>query len=217
MKHKRTKRQQTRGEEIANSISHGIGFLGAIAATVLLIMTAVNRGHGNFATLVGASVFGATMILLYLSSTLYHALPHDKGKHIFELMDHAAIYLLIAGSYTPLTVGVLRGSLGWTLFGLVWGLAIFGVVFKSAGKIEHPVLSTGLYLLMGWLIVIAIKTLWLNMSVAGLAWLIAGGLSYTVGVVFYAAHHVRYAHFVWHLFVMIGTACHCFAVATTWV
>jgi len=198
------------GEEIANAISHGVGLAGALAATPILILTAIH--YGTVWTILGASVFGISMVLLYLASTLYHALPGRRVKRLFQILDHSAIYLLIAGTYTPFTFGVLRGSLGWTLFGVVWGLALFGVILKGTGRMNHPWLSTGLYLLMGWLVVLAIHTLWLHLPTASLVWLIAGGLCYTVGVIFYAADHLRYAHFIWHLFVLAGTTCHFFSV-----
>ena len=153
------------------------------------------------------------MILLYLASTLYHALSNGKAKRVFRVIDHSAIFLLIAGTYTPFTLGVLSGAWGWTLFGMVWGLAVAGVVLKAFNRLPHPVLSTGIYLLMGWLVVIAIDPLLDRVPTAGLLWLVAGGLSYTAGVVFFALDsRLRYGHLVWHLFVMAGTVCHYFAV-----
>jgi len=198
------------GEEIANSVSHGVGLLAAVAATPVLLHSAVR--HGGAARIAGASVFAAAMVLLYLTSTLYHALPRNRAKRVFQILDHAAIFLMIAGTYTPFTLGVLRGTWGWTLFGLVWGLALGGVVLTAVGGVRYPKLSTSLYLAMGWLILVAVKPLWLRMPSEGLFWLLAGGIAYTVGVVFYAAKRVRYCHFVWHLFVMAGTACHFIAV-----
>ena len=203
-------RTQSLGEEIANSVSHGVGFLAAVAAAPVLVLSAVQ--HGGAARIVGASVFAATMVLLYLTSTLYHALPNNRAKRIFQVLDRAAIFLMIAGTYTPFTLGVLRGVWGWTLFGLVWGLALAGVVLTAVGGVQYPKLSTFLYLAMGWLILIAVKPLWLRVPSWGLFWLLAGGIAYTVGVVFYAAKRVRYSHFVWHLFVITGTACHFIAV-----
>jgi hemolysin III len=153
------------------------------------------------------------MVLLYLASTLYHALPQGKAKRAFQLIEHAAIFLLIAGTYTPFTLGVLRGAWGWTLFGLVWGLAAIGVLLAVVGGVRrYRVLSVLLYLGMGWLVVVAIRPLWLSMPLSGLLWLVAGGLAYTVGVAFFAAKRLRYGHFVWHLFVLAGTACHFIAV-----
>jgi len=202
-------RAQSLGEEIANSISHGAGFLAALIALPVLVIGAVR--HGAVAIL-GAGVFAATMALLYLASTLYHALTPNRGKHVFQILDHVAIYLLIAGTYTPFTLGILRGPWGWTLFGLIWSLAVVGIVLKSFGGVRHPRLSTGLYVAMGWLILSAAKPLWHAMPGWGLFWLAAGGVAYTAGVGFYAARRMRYAHFVWHLFVLAGTACHFIAV-----
>ncbi|MCK5498733.1 MAG: hemolysin III family protein [Gammaproteobacteria bacterium] len=203
-------RTQSLGEEIANSISHGIGLMAAIAALPILMVAAAKQG--DTAAIIGASVFGATMILLYLSSTLYHALPASKAKQLFQVLDHAAIFLLIAGTYTPFTLGVLYGAWGWTLFGLVWGIAIIGIILKATTWDRFQSLSTYMYLAMGWLVVIAIVPLWNNMPLWGLFWLLCGGLSYTAGVVFFAADRLPYFHFVWHLFVIMGTACHFVAV-----
>ena len=202
-------RRQSLGEEIANSVSHGIGFVAALSAFPVLVLGAMRHGA---TAVVGASVFAATMSLLYLTSTIYHALPENRAKRVFQILDHGAIYLLIAGTYTPFTLGVLRGTWGWTLFGMIWGLAIFGVVVKSRGGIRYRRLSTALYLAMGWLVVIAAKPLLLHVPGWGLFWLAAGGVAYTAGVGFYVARQLRYAHFIWHLFVLTGTACHFVAV-----
>jgi hemolysin III len=198
------------GEEIANSVSHAVGCLAALAATPFLVLAAVRRGDSI--AIVGASVFAGTTVLLYLASTLYHALPRNRAKRVFRVIDHSAIFLLIAGTYTPFTLGVLRGAWGWTLFGIVWGLAVLGVTLKCVGGIRYPRLSTVLYVGMGWLALIAIRPLWLHVPVAGWLWLIGGGLAYTAGIAFYAADRVRYGHFVWHMFVLTGTVCHFFAV-----
>ena len=203
-------RPQSVGEEIANSISHGLGFLLAVAGAPILIVTALRQG--TVADVVAVSVFAASMALLYLSSTIYHALPTGRIKNVFHVLDHAAIYLLIAGTYTPFTLGVLRGGWGWTLFGLVWGLAAFGVLLKVFAGIRWNGLSTALYVGMGWLIVIAAKPLWESLPAAGLAWLLAGGLAYTAGVYFDLRKTLRFGHLVWHLFVVAGTACHFVAV-----
>lgn len=205
----KVKRDQSLGEEIANSISHGVGALAAIAITPVMIVKAIPNGA---AAIVGASIFGATMILLYLASTLYHAFPHSKTKRVFNIFDHGAIFLLIAGTYTPFTLGVLRGVWGWSLLVVVWVLAILGVVLKSVAGARSGKLSTGLYLAMGWLAVLAIKPFWLNMPAAGLIWLVVGGAMYSAGVFFFVAERIRYHHFIWHLFVMAGTACHVVAV-----
>ena len=205
----RNESAQSRGEEIANSVSHGAGFLAALIGLPVLIWNAYDHG---VAAIVGAAVFGATVALLYFTSTIYHALPHNRAKQVFRILDHGAIYLLIAGTYTPFTLGVLRGTWGWTLFVLIWLLAIAGIILKSFGGMRFPRLSIALYLAMGWLIVIAAKPLWQAMTAWGLIWLAAGGLAYTAGVWFYAVSKRKYAHFVWHLFVIAGTACHFIAV-----
>ena len=165
-------RSQTVGEEIANSISHGVGFVLASAALPILVVAAVRRG--DTWAVVGGSIFGATMVILYLSSTLYHALPRGRAKTVFKVLDHAGIYLLIAGTYTPFTLGALRGGWGWTLLGVIWALALGGVVLEAVGRVRFPTLSTVIYLAMGWLIVIAGKPLWDNVGPVGVAWLAAG-------------------------------------------
>ena len=203
-------RPQSRGEEIANSISHGLGFVLALVAAPVLIVAATRRGTTS--DLVAVSVFAAAMALMYLSSTIYHALPRGRVKEAFHVLDHAAIYLLIAGTYTPFTLGVLQGGWGWTLFGLVWGLAAIGVVTKMFAGIRWHGLSTIVYVVMGWLVLIAAKPLWDSLPTAGLLWLLAGGLAYTGGVFFYVRKDLRYGHLVWHLFVLAGTVCHFVAV-----
>jgi len=203
-------RPQSLGEEIANVASHGVGFVLAVAALPILVWRAAQ--HGSATDVTAAVVFAASMIVLYLASTLYHALPAGRAKAWLNRFDHAAIYVFIAGSYTPFTLGVLRGAWGWTLFGIVWGVAAFGVTVKLLNRLQHPLLSTGLYVAMGWVAVVAAVPLLTRMPAAGLAWLVAGGLSYTLGaVVFLFDHRVRYAHFVWHLFVLGGSVCHFFA------
>jgi hemolysin III len=207
----RSKRTQSRGEELANSLSHGLGLIAALVATPFLVLHAARQGDAAF--MVGASVFAATMVLLYLASTLYHALPVGRAKRVFRVIEHSAIFLLIAGTYTPFMLGVLGGAWGWSMLGLVWGIAVAGVLLKALNRLTHPILTTSLYLLMGWLIVIAAEPLSERVPAAGLLWLIAGGLAYTVGVIFFAlGARLRYGHFIWHLFVMAGTACHYFAV-----
>jgi hemolysin III len=204
-------RPQSLGEEIANSISHGLALLAALIAAPFLIGAAVQRGDA--AGIVGASVFAATMVLLYTMSMLYHAFPPNRAKGVFQVLDHGAIYLLIAGTYTPFTLGVLHGPWGWTLFGLVWAMALAGVAVKAVAGIRYPHLSTALYLAMGWIALLAVKPMWELIPGWGLFWLIAGGLAYTLGVIFFVIDgRMRYGHFVWHLFVATGTACHCVAV-----
>lgn len=204
------RRMPSLGEEIANCVSHGVGFLGALVATPFLVLAADRRGGA--VAVAGASVFAGTVVVLYLASTLYHALPRNIAKRVFRVIDHSAIFLLIAGTYTPFTLGVLRGAWGWTLLGVVWGLAVLGITLKAVAGLRYPRLSALLYVGMGWLALIAIRPLWLHMPAAGWLWLIAGGLAYTAGLAFYAAERVRYGHFVWHVFVLMGTACHFLAV-----
>ena len=207
----RLRREQSQREEIANSISHGIGFVAALVGTPFLITQAAR--HGNVGFVVGASLFSATATFLYLASTLYHALPVGKTKRVFRVLEHSAIFLLIAGTYTPFTLGVLYGVWGWILLTIIWGLAAAGVVLKVFYRASLPILSISLYLFMGWMIVIAINPLVAKVPTPGLLWLIAGGLSYTLGVVFFAIDsRLRYAHLIWHLFVLAGTTCHYFAV-----
>jgi len=202
--------QESRREEVANSVSHGLGFVLAVAGAPLLIATAIRRG--TLADVVAVSVFAASMALLYLSSTIYHALPPGRTKNAFHVLDHAAIYLLIAGTYTPFTLGVLKGGWGWTLFGLVWGLAALGVLLKVFAGIRWHGISTAVYVGMGWLIIIAAKPLWNSLPLAGLIWLFGGGVAYTSGVYFYLKKNMRYGHLVWHLFVVAGTGCHFVAI-----
>ncbi len=203
-------RNQTFGEEIANSITHGVGVLAAIAVTPFLIVKAIPLGA---AAITGVSIFGATMIVLYLASTLYHAFPHSKTKRVFRIFDHSAIFLLIAGTYTPFTLTVLPGVWGWTLLGIVWSLALVGVVLKSVRNVGTSKLSIALYLGMGWLAVLAAKPIYQSLPFWGLFWLLAGGVMYSVGVLFFAYdHRVRYSHFIWHLFVLAGTSCHVVSV-----
>lgn len=204
-------REQSRGEELANSISHGLGVLAALIATPLLISRAMEVGNAAF--IVGVGVFAASMVFLYLASALYHALPVGRARRVFWRLDHAGIFLLIAGTYTPFTLGVLSGGWGWTLFGLIWGVAAVGILLKATAVPVPAWLSTLLYLAMGWLVVLALDLLLERVPPAGLGWLLAGGLFYTAGVVFFATDgRIRYGHLVWHLFVLSGTVCHGVAV-----
>jgi hemolysin III len=203
-------RPQTLGEEIANALSHGLGFLLALASLPILVNDAARRGGG--ASVVGASLFAGTAMVLYLVSTLYHALPAGAAKRWFNRFDHASIFLFIAGSYMPFLFGVLRGAWGWSLFGVVWSAAALGIGAKLLDRLKHPLWSTGLYVAMGWVALVAVAPLVQRMSPLGLTWLVAGGLSYTAGaVVFLLDSKLRYAHFVWHLFVLGGSTCHFFA------
>lgn len=207
-------RDQTLGEEIANAISHGLGVLLAVAALPILVIRAMT--HGGAADVAAAAIFAATMILLYGVSTLYHALPNSlwqgRAKAFLLRMDHAAIYVFIAGSYTPFTLGVLHTGPGVTLLVAVWAAAAFGVAIKLLNRLKHRLVSTGLYLAMGWVVVFAAGPLMANVPATGLALLVAGGLSYTLGAfVFLLDNKVKYSHFVWHLFVLGGSVCHFFA------
>ena len=197
-------------EELANSISHGLGLLLAIVSLIVLLLSASRMGSRNF--FVGVSVFGGTMVLLYLASTLYHSLTHQRAKHCFRLLDHSAIFLLIAGTYTPFAVGVLRGPWGWTLLTIVWILAALGIALKAIFGTNHSWISIVLYILMGWLAVVAVKPIFLLVPLPGILWILVGGIFYTSGLAFFAAPRLRYAHFIWHLFVMAGSTCHFFAV-----
>jgi hemolysin III len=203
-------RPQSFGEEIANGVSHGIALVAGLVATPVLLGSAFRQGSAW--NIIGAGVFAGAMIFMYLSSTLYHFLPDNPAKRVFRMLDHGAIFILIAGTYTPFTLGALRGAWGWTLLGLVWGMGIVGLIVKMVGGMQAPRFSTGLYLAMGWLIVIAIRPFLSKVPLPGILWLLAGGIAYTAGVAFFAAERVRYSHFVWHLFVILGSACHFFAV-----
>jgi len=203
-------RPQSLGEEIANSVSHGVGLLLAVAGFTVLLTSTLQRGVVS--EIVGAMVFATTMVLLYSTSMLFHALPQNRAKRVFQVLDHSAIYLLIAGTYTPFTLGVLHGKWGWILFGLVWSMAAAGILMKAIGGIRYNTASTLVYVAMGWVVVIAADTVWALVPKWGIFWLFAGGVSYTLGAVFFLAERIRFFHFVWHLFVIAGTACHFIAV-----
>jgi hemolysin III len=197
-------------EEVANSISHGLGLLLALVALPVLVLAAIEIGSVRF--LVGVSVFGGTMVLLYLASTLYHSISHEAAKQIFRVFDHTAIFLLIAGSYTPFSLGVLHGPWGWSLLAIVWTLAIIGITLKIRKRTRHSRMSIVLYVIMGWLALVAVKPMVMLIPVPGILLILAGGLAYTGGLAFFAAQRIRYNHFIWHLFVIAGTTCHFFAV-----
>lgn len=209
-KEKKDYRQLSVGEEIFNSISHGIGILLSIAGLVLLVVFAAIKG--NVWHIVSFSVFGTTLVLLYLASTLYHSFTKEKIKNLFARFDHAAIFLLIAGTYTPFLLTVLRGALGWTLFGIIWAVAIAGIVIRSIYLTRFRKLMVGLYLAMGWLIVVAIGPLLKHVPGISLLFLLLGGIMYSVGVIFYAWRNLKYGHGIWHLFVLAGSILHFFAV-----
>lgn len=197
-------------EEIANSISHGLALLLAIAAVPVLVLSAAELGNTRFT--IGVAVFSATVVILYLASTLYHSLTHERAKQFFRKVDHCAIFLLIAGSYTPFTLGVLRGPWGWTLLTIIWVLAVAGITMKVIAGHRHWWLSMVLYVVMGWLAVVAVKPILTLVPLPGILLILAGGVAYSGGLAFFAAHRIRYNHFIWHLFVMAGTVCHYLAV-----
>ena len=205
------RRPQSAGEELANSISHGLGLAGAMIGTPILLLAAFH--HGSISFLIGTIIFTATMLLVYLGSTLYHAWPQTRAKSLLQVLDHSAIFLLIAGTYTPFALGPLRGAGGLTMLGIVWTLALFGVVMKTTrGPLRHRKVAMTLYLGTGWLGLVLIRPLALAVPWSAVLWLIAGGIAYTAGTLFFANERLRYAHFVWHLFVLAGTSCHFAAV-----
>lgn len=201
---------QSLGEEIANALSHATGVGLSIAALVILVFFAARQS--DTWKVVAFSIYGATMITLYLSSTLYHSFTQPRVKRFFRILDHSSIYLLIAGTYTPVTIGTMRGGWGWALFGVIWGLTIIGINLSifAMGKLKY--LSVLVYVLMGWMIVIAIKPLQNYTNFAFLMWMLIGGLAYTLGIIFYKARKMPYHHSVWHLFVLGGSVCHFFGM-----
>lgn len=197
-------------EEMANSITHGIGALLSISALVILIV--YSSLYGNAWHVVSFSIFGGTMFILYMSSTLLHSFPEGRAKDVFEILDHSSIYFFIAGTYTPFLLVVIKGTMGWTLFGIVWGLAVAGTVFKCFFVKKYLVTSTALYVVMGWLIAFAWKPLVNNLSSEGMIYLVIGGALYTLGAIFYVWRGFKYHHAVWHLFVIGGSVAHFFCV-----
>lgn len=197
-------------EEVANSVSHGAGLIVALIACPVLIFHAAasNVPWG----VVSTCVFVTTVLAMYSASTVYHALPQGRTKRIFRTLEHCAIFLLIAGTYTPFTLVALRGGWGWSIFGLVWALSAVGILLKSTGTTKHRWLPGVLYLCLAWLIVIVARPLWMQVPREAFLWLLWGGIAYTVGMGFFAARQVPYCHFIWHLFVMVGTSCHYVAV-----
>ena len=202
---------QTLKEEVFNSLTHGIGLGLSIAALCIMVVTAASSG--NPWHIVSVSIFGSSLIVLYLSSTLYHSVQSPKAKRVLRTMDHISIYILIAGSYTPISIGLLKGGLGWTLFGLEWGFALIGIIFKIFFGHKLEALSTAGYVVMGWLILIACYPVYSSVDAGGLIFLVAGGLCYTVGVpFFFMDEKYRFFHSIWHLFVLGGSICHFFAI-----
>jgi len=198
------------GEEIANAVTHGIGMVLSIAGLVLLIVFSALSGSAWH--VVSFTIFGVTMVFLYTSSTLLHSLPKGRAKNVFEILDHSSIYFFIAGTYTPFLLVAIRGTLGWTLFGIVWGIAIGGTIFKVFFVKRFVLVSTILYIVMGWLIVFTWPILTEQIARGGMLLLIIGGLFYTLGAIFYVWRFFKYHHMVWHLFVLTGTILHYFTV-----
>jgi len=197
-------------EEIFNSITHGIGAIVSIAGLVLLIV--FSSIYGSLSHIISCTIFGFTLVLLYTASTLYHSFRKPNLKHVFKILDHSCIYILIAGTYTPFMLVTIRGDLGWGMFALVWSFTVIGILFKVFFVRRFKIISTIAYILMGWIIIFAIKPLFQALPVGGLVLLICGGLAYTSGTVFYAWDRLPFNHAIWHLFVLTGSVCHFFAV-----
>jgi hemolysin III len=197
-------------EEIANSITHALGFLASVVGLPFLVDAAVTRGEPRH--VVGATIFGGALVVMYAASMLYHAVQVPRAKRVLRVVDHTAIYLLIAGTYTPFTLGALYGPVGWSLLATVWTLAAFGIALKLTVGFRYPRLSLGVYLLMGWLAVLAVQPIVERVGTVGASWLLAGGLCYTAGVWFYVRDRLRYRHALWHVCVLGGSVCHFFAV-----
>jgi len=198
------------GEELANSITHGIGT--ALSITGLVVLVVLAARHGDVWQIVSFSIYGSTLILLYLASTLYHSFQKESVKNVFKIIDHASIYLLIAGTYTPILLVSIRGTWGWSIFGLIWGLALTGIVFKVFFIGRFKRISVFVYVLMGWFCVVAFREILTNIPTGGLIWLLAGGIFYTSGVVFYVWRKIPYNHAIWHLYVLAGSICHYFSI-----
>lgn len=200
----------TLGEEIANAITHGVGSLLAIAGLVLLIV--FSSIYGNPWYVVSFTIYGSSLVILYTMSTIYHSLPRGTAKNVFEILDHSSIYLLIVGTYTPFELVTLRGPVGWTLFGITWGMTVVGILFKVFFVKKFVVLSTLIYIIMGWMIVFAIKPLLERLPIDGIIFLVLGGILYTIGTIFYIRRKMKYHHAIWHLFVLGGSVMHFFAI-----
>jgi hemolysin III len=200
----------TEAEELANRLTHGFGALLSLAGLVVLVISAGSTGDPW--RIVSCTVFGTVLTAFYVISTLYHSVRSPQIRYLFRILDHAGIYLVIAGTYTPFTLVSLRGAWGWSLFGTVWGLAVAGVIFKAFMTHRLRILAPALYIAMGWIAVIAFKPLLAALTPAGMAWLVAGGVAYTGGILFYALDRIPYNHAIWHVFVLIGSACHFFSI-----
>lgn len=206
----KTKKMYTVGEEIANSVTHGIGALLSIAACVIMIVTAAKAGSGM--QVVCASVYGACLIILFTMSTLYHALVPEKAKKVFRVFDHTSIFILIAGTYMPIVLVAIGGALGWTMFGIIWGFAILGIVLNSVSIEKFKVFSMIAYLVMGWCVLFIAKPVLNVMNIKGVVLLVLGGIAYTLGLIFYKKKDIKYMHSIWHLFVLAGAILHYFCV-----
>lgn len=205
------KKRYSLGEEIFSSITHGFGTLLAVAGLVLMVVFSVMRGDGY--CIASSIIYGATLIILYLSSTLYHAFTNERVKQILRIFDHSSIFLLIAGTYTPYTLVALNGKpIGWSLFAVIWGAAVLGIVLNAIDLKKFAFLSLILYLCMGWAVVLAIKPLIHALPLPGIWLLLAGGLAYTLGVIFYVIKKYKYMHSIWHLFVLAGSILHFFSI-----
>lgn len=203
-------KRYTLGEEIFSSVTHGLGSLLAIGGTaVLIVLSAI---YSDAWSVVGSAIFGASLIILYSMSTLYHSITNEKAKKFFRIMDHNTIFFLIAGTYTPITISIMRGAIGWILFGIVWGAAIIGIILNSIDLEKFRKPSVVCYIAMGWVIIFAIQPLLKVMNSLSLWLLIGGGIFYTVGVIFYAIKKVKYFHSIWHIFTLLGSACHYFSI-----
>ncbi len=204
------KKRYTLGEEIFSAVTHGVGSLLSIAGTAVIIVLAAI--FNDAWAVVGCAVFGASLIILYSMSTLYHSITNPKAKAFFRIMDHNTIFFLIAGTYTPITISIMRGVIGWVLFGIVWGAAIIGIALNSIDLEKFRKPSVVCYIAMGWVIIFAIRPLLNVMNVWSLWLLIGGGVFYTVGVIFYAIKKVKYFHSIWHIFTVLGSVCHYFSI-----
>lgn len=200
----------TLGEDLANAITHGIGACLSVAALVLCVVRAALTSTA--AGVVGAAIYGATLVILYTMSTLYHAITNTKARGVFRVFDHVSIYLLIAGTYTPITLVTIRGAMGWTIFGIVWGMAILGIVLNSISVEKFRKFSIVSYICIGWAVIIGLRQVIANMPKNGLIFLVIGGVLYTVGIIFYALKKVKYMHSIWHMFVLAGSIMHFFCV-----
>lgn len=205
-----TEDADTRGERIANSVTHGVGAVLALTALVVLVVQAALRGTAWH--VVGSAVFGASLVVLYTASTLYHAIGHARARRVLQVCDHTAIYLLIAGTYTPFALVTLRGPWGWSLLGIVWSAAIIGIALRAAVGRRMQFVQVVLYVVMGWVGIVAFRALLSAVGPSGVSVIVAGGIAYTLGIVFYASKRVPYAHAIWHVFVLAGSACHFWAV-----